>query len=145
MLCGTASRGSSGKCSASGRWRCFLLRLCRLLAAFRRLGPELLREPLDATFGIEQLLPSSEERVTIRADFEVQLGLGRLGLPGRPARAARLDVMVLGVDVFLHGDSLPASGKLRLYTGLPLDARLEGRGAPACAAPARADSNGPGT
>src|SRR2546423_1190450 len=55
--------------------------LCRLRglarAGFRRglftaghgLRAELLGEALDAAFGVDQLLPAGEERVTVRADF----------------------------------------------------------------------------
>ena len=71
MPSGIASRGSSEKWSAS--CRCFLFSFlgCRLLAALRGLGAEFLGEALDAAFGIEKLLTSGEERVAIRADFEV--------------------------------------------------------------------------
>src|SRR5262245_64551254 len=37
-----------------------------------------------------------------RADFEVQLGFGRLGLERVAARAADLDLLILGVNPFLH-------------------------------------------
>ena len=77
----------------------------------RRLRAELLGEPLDAAFGVEQLLLAGEERVAARADFQVQLGLGRPGLPRRAARAARLDVVVLGVNAFLHSELLGVPGK----------------------------------
>jgi hypothetical protein len=36
----------------------------------------LLRKPLHAAFGVEQLLLAGEERVAVRADFQVQLGFG---------------------------------------------------------------------
>src|SRR5712692_1028172 len=86
-----------------------LLGLCclgRLLAALGRLRAELLREPLHAAFRVDQLLPSGEERMTVRADFEVELRLGGAGLPRRAARAARLDVVILRMDAFLHGELL---------------------------------------
>jgi hypothetical protein len=56
--------------------------------------------------------------VAVRADFEVQLRLGRPGLPGRPAGAPGFDVVVLGVNGFLHGGLLGNSEKLPLYTGV---------------------------
>src|SRR5262245_64153784 len=114
MPSGTAWPGSIGRCRLPRcRWRSRrpLLSFCSLLAAFRGLGAELLREPLHAPFGIDQLLPAREERVAVRADFEVQLGLGRARLPRRAARAARLDDMVLRVDAFLHGELLRVPGK----------------------------------
>src|SRR5262245_33726226 len=101
MRRGIAWRGSNESWSARCR-RCFLLRLCRFLPALRRLGPELLREPLDPAFRVDELLPAGEERVAIRADFEVQLLLGRPGLPSIAAGASSLDVVVLRVDTWLH-------------------------------------------
>src|SRR5262249_34415204 len=76
---------------------------------------ELLRKALDAAFGVDQLLPAGEERVAVGADFEVQVGLGRPGLPSRPARAPDLDFVVLGVKTFSHGVLLGRPGKKPLY------------------------------
>src|SRR5258708_6514682 len=78
-------------------------RLGRRLARFRSLRAEALGKPIHAPFGVDQLLASGEERVTVVTDFEVQLGLGRAGLPRCSARATRLDVEILGVNPFLHG------------------------------------------
>src|SRR5215213_9803458 len=85
---------------------------CGLLLIYARLGCRLpalhglrakfLGEPLDAALGIEELLTAREERVAIRADFQMQLVLGRMRLPGRAARAPRLDLVVLGVNLGLH-------------------------------------------
>src|SRR5205814_9952721 len=86
--------------------------LRRGFPALRRLSAVLLREAFDAAFRIEQLLLAREERVAARADLEVQLGLGRMRLPGRPARAPRFDLEILGVDGFLHSDLLGQSAKL---------------------------------
>src|SRR5258706_2931696 len=74
-----------------------------------------LRKPLDAAFGIDQLLPAREERVAVRADFEVQFRLGRPRLPRVAARAARDDVVVLGMNAFLHSVLLGAWDKKSLY------------------------------
>src|SRR5204862_2367936 len=60
------------------------------------LGAVLAREALDAAFRVQQLLTTRVERVARRADLEVQLLVGGPGLPGRPARAAGLDLVVLG-------------------------------------------------
>src|SRR5215471_12339504 len=84
----------------------FLGGLCRLLAAFGSLSAELLREPLDAAFGVDQLLLAGEERMAGGADFEVQLGFGRLGLEAVAARATRLDFVVFRVDSFSHSELL---------------------------------------
>ena len=75
---------------------------CRLLAAGNRLRAELLREPLDATLGVHQLLPAREERVAVRADFQMQLFLGRPGLPGRTAGAPGLYLVIIRMNAFLH-------------------------------------------
>src|SRR5690348_791956 len=103
---GTAWPGWTGRSRSARRCRRFFLSLRGFLAALRRLRTELLGEPFDPAFRIDQLLPAGEERVAVRADFEVKFGLGRAGLPGRPARAARLDVEVLRVDGFLHCELL---------------------------------------
>src|SRR5262245_35206759 len=65
----------------------------RLLAAGNRLGAELLGESFYAALGVDQLLPSRKKRMTVRADFQVQLFLGRARLPRRAAGAAGLDVV----------------------------------------------------
>jgi len=85
------------------------------LARFRGLRAEPLGEPLDSTFGIDQLLAAGEERMAVIADFEVQLRLRGPRLPRRAARAARLDVMVLGVNPFLHGLLLRTCEKTTVY------------------------------
>src|SRR4051812_26745539 len=119
MPCGIASRGSSERSLPGGSRFLLALRcLCRFLAALGRLRPELLREPLDAPFGVEQLLPAGEKRMAVRADFEVQLGFGRLRLPGGAAGAARLDVEILRVNPFLHGELLGNFRKHLLYMPL---------------------------
>jgi hypothetical protein len=50
-----------------------LLRFRGSLAALRSLRAEALREPLDPSFGVDELLAAGEERVTVIADLEVQL------------------------------------------------------------------------
>src|SRR6188474_2930688 len=87
----------------------------RFLSAGDRLSAELLREPLDAAFRVDQLLPAREERMAVRADFQVQLFLGRPGLPGRPAGAPGLYLVILGMNAFLH-DKAPLE-KLQVYQG----------------------------
>ena len=82
-----------------------------LFPALRRLRAEPLGEPLHAPFGIHELLPAREERMAVVADLEVQLGLGRAGLPRGAAGAPRLDVEVLRVNPFLHSSSFRGPGK----------------------------------
>ena len=79
-----------------------------LLPAFHRLGAEFLRKALDAALDVQNLLAARIERVAVRADLEVQLLLGGARLPRRAACAPRLDLVVLGVDAFLHTGLLPA-------------------------------------
>src|SRR5258708_37559055 len=88
-----------------------LRRLRGGLAGLGRLHAEPLRETLHAAFRVDQLLAPREERVTVITDFEVQFRLGRPGLPRCAARAARLDIVVLGVNPFLHGLLLGVLGK----------------------------------
>ena len=72
-------------------------------AASHRLRAELLREPLDTAFRVDELLAAGEEGVARRTDFQVQLLLGRAGLPGRAARTTRVHVEVLRMNAGLHG------------------------------------------
>src|SRR6266550_7904672 len=78
--------------------------LRRRLPLSRRLRAEFFREALDAPLGIDQLLAPREERVAGRADFQVQLGLGRAGLERVATGTTGLDLFVFRVDTFLHGD-----------------------------------------
>src|SRR4051794_8539838 len=96
------------------------LALCRFfggLAARGGLRAVLLVEPLDTALGVEQLLLAREERVAARADFEVQFGLGRPGLPRGAARAADVNGVVLRVNGFFHGVLLVPQG---LYGETPI-------------------------
>src|SRR6185295_18057501 len=92
-----AGSGSAGSGFLLRRLLGLLGRLGGLLPRFRRLRAESLGEALHASLGVHQLLAAREERVTVVADLQVQLGLGRAGLPGGAAGAARLDVEVLRV------------------------------------------------
>src|ERR1051325_5680951 len=95
-------------CSFGRGLPCRRLRRRRLLASFLRLGPELLGEALHTAFGIDQLLPAREKRVAVGADFEMQLGLGRSGLPRGAACAPRVDLVILRMNAFFH-DGTPFS------------------------------------
>src|SRR5919108_5659714 len=77
--------------------------MARSLSAPRAAGllePPL--EALDAAAGIEKLLLARIERVAVRADLDVQLGLRRTGLERVPAGAGDGRQDVLGMDASLH-------------------------------------------
>src|SRR3954451_7556747 len=59
-------------------------------------------EALDAATGVDQLLLAGVERVAVRADLDVKLGLGRPGGELVAARTADVGLDVLGMDVGLH-------------------------------------------
>src|SRR5437899_9904643 len=100
--------------SAGGGCRRFFLCLRGLLSALGRLCAVFLGESLDAPFCVDELLPAGEERVAVGADLQVQLRLGRSRLPRISARAADLDLVVLGMDSLLHNRLLGLSGKTPL-------------------------------
>src|SRR6266542_5097673 len=76
----------------------------RLLAAARGAAGllEAPLEALDAAAGVDELLLPRVERMAVRADLDVQLGLGGPHLELVPARAANGRQYVLGMDVGLH-------------------------------------------
>src|SRR5688572_12607009 len=123
-VCREPSRGGSAAAHAAGRrsgrltrgGRLFLVfcHLGGLLAALRCLRAELLREPLDSALGVDQLLAAGKERMTVRTDFQVQLGLGRTRLPAGTAGAPHVDDVVFRVDRGLHSELLQTSGKKTL-------------------------------
>src|SRR5215218_10438559 len=61
-------------------------------------------EALDPAAGVDQLLLAGIERMALRADLDVQLGLGRARVELVPARAAHVREDVFGVDPSLHRD-----------------------------------------
>src|SRR5581483_6051822 len=69
------------------------------LRALCALEPAL--EPLDAAARVHQLLLAGVERVALRADVDVQLGLRRAGLERVPARARHRGDDVLGMNAGL--------------------------------------------
>src|SRR5262249_35588945 len=76
-----------------------------LFAAFDGLRTELLGETLDTAFGVDQLLPSGEKRMAIRADFQVKLGLGRPCFPRVAAGTPRFHIVVFGMDALFHDEN----------------------------------------
>src|SRR3954471_21721648 len=59
-------------------------------------------EAIDPATRVDQLLPARVERVAVRADLDVDLGLRRPRRELVAARAAHVSLDVLGVDVGLH-------------------------------------------
>src|SRR5436305_992678 len=100
------------------RWRSRIVvrgdSMRRRAAGMGGLRAILLREAFDAAFGVDQLLPSGEERMAVRADFQVQIGLGRARLPCRAARAPDFDFVVFRVNSFPHSELLTLGSKLPL-------------------------------
>src|SRR3954468_23596126 len=102
-------------------------------------------EALDASTGIHQLLLARVERVAVRADLQVELGLGRARLEGVPAGAGHLREHVVRVDLGLHRPAR-ISAAMRASTLPPetiattrsfaSSATFPARSAPVAAAPA---------
>src|SRR4051794_6045177 len=84
------------------RTACPPMLLMRLLSArlARALEPAL--EALHPTAAVEQLLLARVERVAVRADLDMELGLRRPGLERVPAGARDGREHVIGMDVGLH-------------------------------------------
>src|SRR6188474_1320249 len=84
------------------RTACPPMLLMRLLSArlTRALEPAL--EALNPAAAVEQLLLARVERVAVRADLDVQLGLRRPGLERVPAGAGHRRDHVVRMDVGLH-------------------------------------------
>ena len=77
---------------------------------------ELLVELGDAAAGIDQLLLASEEGVTLRADFHLDITLGRTCLNHITAGAFDSSLLIIGMDSFLHCSGSPLSGTKVLFT-----------------------------
>src|SRR6478752_7390100 len=100
-------------------------------------------EALDATARIHELLLARVERVALRADLDVQLGLRRAGLERVSAGTRHRGDDVLGMDVGFHcslkiaaacfGSTLPPETITATFRP---DSTLPARTAPAAAAPA---------
>src|SRR5436189_6092921 len=59
-------------------------------------------EPLNPATGVDQLLLAGVERMALRADLDVELGLRGAGQELVTARAADMCDHVLGVDIGFH-------------------------------------------
>ena len=76
---------------------------------------ELLVELGNAAAGIDQLLLTSEEGVTLRADFHLDITLGRTCLNHITAGASNSSLLIIGMDSFLHARVHPLSDPVYLY------------------------------
>src|SRR3954447_17104505 len=77
--------------------------LARAAAALGALGPlELLLEALHPAAGVHELLLARVERMAVRADLDVELGIRRPRLERVPAGAGHGREDVLGMDFGLH-------------------------------------------
>ena len=70
---------------------------------------ELLVELGNAAAGIDQLLLTSEEGVTLRAHFYLYVLLGRTCLNHITAGASNSSLLIIGMDSFLHCSCSPLS------------------------------------
>ena len=70
---------------------------------------ELLVELRNASAGIHQLLLTREEGVTLRADFHLDILLGRTCLNHITAGASNRSLLIIGMDSFLHCSRSPLS------------------------------------
>src|SRR6185436_5874436 len=76
----------------------------RSLGVFRSV---LLTEAIDATLRIDELVLAGEERMAVRADFDVERAARRAGLDDVSARAGDAARRVDGVRVRLHSEPVP--------------------------------------
>ena len=80
------------------------LRLGFLLPGLGKVvAAELLRESLDTACAVDKLLLPRKERMTIRANLDLQLGLGRARLESVPAATSNRAIHVFGMNIVLHG------------------------------------------
>ena len=85
-------------------------------ASARLLLAELLPEALDATRRIDETLLAREERMALRADVRVDLGLGGTSLERIAAGALHSRRMILGMDISFHANLDVRDGTAAKYT-----------------------------
>ena len=88
------------------------------------LQTELLVELSNAAAGIDQLLLASEEGVTLRADFHLDILLGRTCLNHITAGASNSSLLIIGMDSFLHARVHPLSDPDYLHVSFHLTKAL---------------------
>lgn len=81
----------------------------RVLKCVLLVQTELLVELSNAAAGIDQLLLASEEGVTLRAHFYLDVFLGRTCLNHITAGASNSSLLIIGMDSFLHCSCSPLS------------------------------------
>ena len=84
---------------------------------------ELLVELGHASAGIHQLLLAREEGVTLRADFHLDITLGRTCLNHITAGASNRSLLIIGMDSFLHCSRSPLSLQNYLCKAFTLQGR----------------------
>ena len=85
-----------------------------------------LREPFNTPLGIYEFLTTGEKWMAVGADLEPELLLGGPGLPGCATSAARVDLVILRVDTFLHYLLLVESRKLGIIADTAIERRSSG-------------------
>ena len=85
--------------------------------ASARLLAELLAEALDASGRIDETLLAGEERMALRTDVRMDLGLSRSSLERIAAGALHSRRMVFGMDVGFHANLNVGNETAAKYTG----------------------------
>ena len=77
-------------------------------------------ETVNTSTGVNKLLLAGVERVTLGANFNLDVLLGRTSLNNCTTRASDSRLFVLGMDTFLHGFHLSHQISVKRQTALPL-------------------------
>ena len=91
-----------------------LVRTCFLLQAVFSV------ETVDTSTGVNELLLAGVERVTLGANFNLDVLFGRTSLNNCTTRASDSSLFVLGMDTFLHEFHLSHQISVKRQTALPL-------------------------
>ena len=84
------------------------------------LQAETLLEAIHTAAGIDELLLAGVERVTLGANFNLDVLFGRTSLNNCTTRASDSSLFVLGMDTFLHEFHLSHQISVKRQTALPL-------------------------
>ena len=77
-------------------------------------------ETVDTSTGVNKLLLAGVERVTLGANFNLDVLFGRTSLNNCTTRASDSSLFVLGMDTFLHEFHLSHQISVKRQTALPL-------------------------